>query len=521
MKTLVIAGLGPGGPGQLTAEARALLEEAQVGGRLILRTRVHPVVQDWPVLRDAPSLDHLYERSADFGEVYDGIARAVLEAVEALPEGSGAGPELVYAVPGHPAVGEATVPRLRGLAREAGIAVRLVPGLSFVDAVTTVLGGEAGEGEEGEAGTDGADLRVADALALGRVDPTVPLLVCQVYSRRVAAGVKLALGAHYPDEHPVVLVRAAGVQGQETVSRRPLYEIDRDDFPDHLTSLWVPPLAPLQARREPETLRLVMARLRAPDGCPWDREQTHASLRKYLLEETYEALEALDAGDTVALEEELGDLLLQIVFHAQIADEVGDFDLGDVVAGIVAKLIRRHPHVFGGEEAKDAEAVLRNWEALKRKERAERAAGASQDGEGAPERSMLDGVPRAMPALAYAQAVQDRAARVGFDWPDVAGVVDKVAEEARELTEAPPEGRQAELGDLLFSVVNLARRLGIDAEEALRGANGKFLARFASMEVAARRAGKTLEEYDAAGLDALWEEAKSQVSGPVPGPAGP
>jgi tetrapyrrole methylase family protein / MazG family protein len=529
MKTLVIAGLGPGGPGQLTAEARALLEEAQVGGRLLLRTRVHPVVQDWPVLRDAPSLDHLYERSADFGEVYDRIARAVLEAVGALPEGSAVGPELVYAVPGHPALGEATVPRLRRLAREAGIAVRLVPGLSFVDAVTAVLGGEAGAGEEGgEVGADAADLRVADALALGRIDPTVPLLVCQVYSRRVAAGVKLALGAHYPDEHPVVLVRAAGVPGQETVSRRPLYEIDRDGFPDHLTSLWVPPLAPLQARREPETLRLVMARLRAPDGCPWDREQTHASLRKYLLEETYEALEALDAGDTAALEEELGDLLLQIVFHAQIADEAGDFDLGDVVAGIVAKLIRRHPHVFGGEEAKDAEAVLRNWEALKRKERAERAAGASQDGEGAPERSMLDGVPRAMPALAYAQAVQDRAARVGFDWPDVAGVVDKVAEEARELAEAPPEGRQAELGDLLFSVVNLARRLGIDAEEALRGANGKFLARFASMEGAARRAGKTLEEYDPAGLDALWEEAKSrvsrlksQVSRPAPGPAGP
>jgi tetrapyrrole methylase family protein/MazG family protein len=364
---------------------------------------------------------------------------------------------------------------------------------------------------EGAADAAGEALRVADALALGRIDPTVPLLVCQVYSRRIASGVKLALGRHYPDDHPVLLVRAAGVPGQETVSRRALYEIDRDGFADHLTSLWVPPLAPLQAAREPQTLQLVMARLRAPDGCPWDREQTHASLRKYLLEETYETLDALDAGDAGALEEELGDLLLQIVFHAQVADEAGEFDLGDVVAGIVSKLIRRHPHVFGDEQAGDAETVLRNWEALKRAERTARGSG------DAPPKSMLDGVSRAMPALAYAQAVQARAARVGFDWPDADGVVEKVAEEARELTAAPPESRQEELGDLVFSVVNLARRLGIDAEEALRAANGKFRARFAAMEATAREAGKTLDEYDAAGLDALWLRAKAATAA---GPAG-
>ena len=392
----------------------------------------------------APSLDHLYEQGADFSAVYERIAGAVLEAAQALPEGA----ELVYAVPGHPALGEATVPRLRTLARAAGTALRLVPGLSFVDSVAAVLEEDLGEG-----------LRVADALALGRLDPTVPLLVCQVYSRRVASGVKLALGKHYPDEHPVVLIRAAGVPGQERVSRRPLYELDRDDLADHLTSLWVPPLAPLEALREPQTLQEVMARLRAPDGCPWDREQTHASLRKYLLEETYETLEALDAGDVAALEEELGDLLLQIVFHAQVADEAGEFDLGDVVAGIVAKLIRRHPHVFGDEATgggaggQDAQAVLRNWEALKRAERDQKGAaggaGAAGDTGGTGEgnegggRSMLDGVPGAMPALAYAQAVQERVARVGFDWPDVAGVVEKVAEEARELAEAPPEDDKA------------------------------------------------------------------------------
>ncbi|HEX2327060.1 MAG TPA: MazG family protein, partial [Chloroflexota bacterium] len=412
MGDLVVAGLGPGGVGQLTAEGRDLLGGALAEGRLLLRTRIHPTVEGWPALGGAPSLDHLYEQGADFGAIYERIAGAVLEAAQALPEGA----ELVYAVPGHPALGEATVPRLRTLARAGGTALRLVPGLSFVDAVAAVLEEDLGEG-----------LRVADALALGRLDPTVPLLVCQVYSRRVASGVKLALGKHYPDEHPVVLVQAAGVPGKERVSRRALYEIDRDDLADHLTSLWVPPLAPLEALREPQTLQEVMSRLRAPDGCPWDREQTHASLRKYLLEETYETLEALDAGDVAALEEELGDLLLQIVFHAQVADEAGEFDLGDVVAGIVAKLIRRHPHVFGDEATgggvggQDAQAVLRNWEALKRAERAQKGdtggvGGAEDTGQGdeGGGRSMLDGVPRAMPALAYAQAVQERVARVGF-----------------------------------------------------------------------------------------------------------
>jgi tetrapyrrole methylase family protein/MazG family protein len=489
MKALVMTGLGPGAAGQLTPEARDLLEDALAGGRLILRTRVHPTVQGWPALAAAPSLDHLYESGADFGAVYDRIVTTVLAALEALPEGA----ELVYAVPGHPAVGEVTVARLRRQAAASGVAVRLVAGLSFVDAIAAVLGEDVGEG-----------LRVADALAPGRIDPTVPLLVCQVYARWVASRVKLALGKHYPDEHPVVLVRAAGVPGQETISRRALYEIDRDDFADHLTSLWVPPLTPLQAQREPQTLQEVMARLRAPDGCPWDREQTHASLRKYLLEETYEALEALDRGDVVALEEELGDLLLQIVFHAQVADEAGAFDLGDVVAGIVGKLIRRHPHVFGEEVAADAGAVLRNWEVMKRAERQGKAAATGQEAV----RSMLDGVSRAMPALAYAQAVQDRAARVGFDWPEVTGVLEKVAEEAGELASAPPAGRQGELGDLLFTIVNLARHLEIDAEEALRAANGKFRARFAAMEGAAGASGKTLEEYDLAGLDALWNEAK-------------
>lgn len=491
MGAIAIVGLGPGGLAQVTEEVRALLQAALAEGRTVLRTRVHPTVEAWPALAAAPSLDAHYAVGEHFDQVYASIAADVLDRAAALPEGA----ELVYAVPGHPSIGEATSSRIRALAPERGTAVRLVPGLSFVDAVTASLGVDAGEG-----------LCIKDALALGRLEPTTPLLVCQVYSRRVASHVKLALGKHYPDEHEVVLVKAAGVAGQEQLEPRRLFEIDRDDFADHLTSLWVPALAPLAALREPDTLREIMVRLRAPEGgCPWDREQTHQTLRRYLLEETYEALDALDAGDLGALEEELGDLFLQIVFHAQVADESATFDLGDVVAGISAKLIRRHPHVFGDVGAQDSATVLRNWETLKRQER---------EGKAEAEKSMLDGVPRSMPALAGARAIQERAARVGFDWPDVAGVVEKVAEEAQELAEATDEtARQAELGDLLFTLVNLARRLSLDPEDALRESSQRFRVRFAHMEGAARRAGRPLEAHSPAQLDALWEAAKVVASG--------
>jgi tetrapyrrole methylase family protein/MazG family protein len=491
MGAIAVVGLGPGSREQVTREAEALVSRAAREGRLLLRTRVHPTVAAWPEIASAPALDQHYEQAEDFDAVYERIVDDVFAAAGRLPGGD----ELVYAVPGHPAVGEATVQRIRRRAAEAGVAVRLVAGLSFVDAVAAVTGVDAGAG-----------LRVADALALGRIDPTVPLLVCQVYSRQVASQVKLALARHYPDEHAVLLVHAAGVTGQERVEHCKLFQIDRArDQGDiaHLTSLWVPVLAPLDALREPQTLQEVMARLRAPGGCPWDREQTHETLRRYLVEETYEALDAIDGGDMAALEEELGDLLLQIVFHAQIADEAGRFDLGDVAAGISSKLIRRHPHVFGSETTEDAAAVLRNWEALKRAERAGKAQG---------ERSMLDGVPVSMPALSYAQAVQDRAARVGFDWPDVGGVLDKVAEEARELAQTvSADDRREELGDLLFVLVRLASWLKVDAEDALRQANRKFRGRFAAMEQAARAAGRTLDQYDAAGLDALWVRAKGRA----------
>ena len=247
------------------------------------------------------------------------------------------------------------------------------------------------------------------------------------------------------------------------------------------------------------TLVSIIARLRAPDGCPWDRKQTHTSLREDLLTECYEALAALDEGDADKLGEELGDLLLQIVLHAQIASEAGEFELGDVIRSINTKLIHRHPHVFGTTRARDASEVMVNWEALKREERED-------------DTSMLAGVPRQMPALGYSLEVQKRVARVGFDWEDIEGVIDKLTEEVAEFKQADSQEQRAqEFGDLLFTLVNIGRRLGVDSEAALRGANERFYRRFAGMEELCRQRGVSLDELSFDEQNALWEEAKREV----------
>ncbi len=247
------------------------------------------------------------------------------------------------------------------------------------------------------------------------------------------------------------------------------------------------------------TLVDIIARLRAPDGCPWDRKQTHLSLRENLLEECYEVLQALDAGDPERLYDELGDLLMQVVLHAQIAREAGEFELGDVLRKINTKLIRRHPHIFGSQKVKDADEVTHNWEVLKQAEREEGA-------------SMLDGVPKEMPALAFSQRVQARVARVGFDWEDTNGVIDKLAEEVTELTEATSqEEKAAEFGDLLFTLANIARREGIDLESALRQANERFYTRFTAMEELCRKRGLNFSQLSFAEQNELWEEAKRKV----------
>jgi tetrapyrrole methylase family protein/MazG family protein len=243
----------------------------------------------------------------------------------------------------------------------------------------------------------------------------------------------------------------------------------------------------------------IIATLRAPDGCPWDRKQTHASLRSSLLSECYEVLEALDEGDAEKLRDELGDLLLQIVLQSQIAAEAGEFEIGEVIEGINQKLIHRHPHVFGSKKVKDAEEVSVNWEELKNEERE-------------PGASMMQSVPGEMPALGYSQEVQRRAAHVGFDWEDISGIIDKLAEEVSEFQRAETKEQKAsEFGDLLFTLANIALRMGIDAEAALREANKRFFKRFSYMEELCRQRGLNFAELSFDEQNALWAEAKKKA----------
>ncbi len=476
---VIILGLGPGNPAHLTREAWQVLQTAE---EVHLRTKRHPTVAFLPAHLVLHSFDDLYEEKADFAEVYAEIAARVLALAE-RPQG------VIYAVPGHPLVGEASVQRILALAPQRGLTVRIVEGLSFIEPVLTCLGLDALDG-----------LQLVDATELAArhhppVNPDRPTLVGQLYGRHLAGDVKLTLLNLFPAEHPVVLVRGAGT-AEEKVTPLPLCELDRSEEIDHLTTLYLPPLPQASSL---ESFQDTIAHLRAPDGCPWDREQTHQSLRAALLEETYEVLTALDADDMDALCEELGDLLLQILLHAQIAGEEGDFNLAQVIEKINAKIKRRHPHVFGDVVVSGTEEVLHNWEEIKREEKGE-ARG-----------SMLDNVPPTLPALAQAQSYQRRVVRVGFDWPDVEGVIAKVAEEVEELRRAPDAVKRAEeLGDLLFSLVNLARWLGVDAESALRAANARFARRFAAMEDLCRRRGLHLANLSPAELDALWEEVKNR-----------
>jgi tetrapyrrole methylase family protein/MazG family protein len=359
--------------------------------------------------------------------------------------------------------------------------------MSFIEPVLTALGVDAMAG-----------LQIHDALEVAvahypPLTPDVAALVGQLYSRALAADVKLTLMNQYPDEHEVVLISSAGEKTQR-VTTIPLYELDRQADVDHLTSLYIPPLIEATGLC---ALQETVAHLRAPDGCPWDREQTHQSLRSDLLEETYETLEAIESGSQESLCEELGDLLLQIVLHAQIATEEGEFQMWQVISGLVAKLKHRHPHVWGEQMVSGTDEVLQRWDELKREER---------DPE---RRSVLDGVPRTLPALQQADTVGRRVARVGFDWSDVAGVTDKIYEEMDELVSADtPETQEAELGDLLFAVVNWARWLDIDPEAALRGATGRFVSRFRQVERIADEQSLALASMSIDELETLWQRAK-------------
>src|SRR6266496_492037 len=319
--------------------------------------------------------------------------------------------------------------------------------------------------------------------------PDIPALLTNVDSRELALHLKDILLTTYPKEHVIFVVE----EGKKKEER--LIEFGDNGFPERF-SLYVPALGEGTSF---ESFAEIVAHLRAPNGCPWDREQTHESLRKHLLEESYEAISAIDSGDFVDMREEFGDLLLQVVLQSQIANEEGEFNVNQVIHGIHSKIVRRHPHVFGDVKLEGVAGVLANWEKFKEQERKDKKQ----------EKGLLDGVPIAIPALEQAQEYQDRAARVGFDWPEIEGVLDKVKEEIDEIKNAETDFELAsEIGDLFFAIVNLARWKHIDAESALRGTNIKFKKRFAYIEQGAKKQERRLSELSLDEMESLWQEAK-------------
>ena len=479
-KRITVVGLGPGSWKHLTQEGIETLERAE---KVFLRTEKHPIVADLRARGIKYScFDNLYNKGTTFEEVYSQIAQSLVEEAR---KG-----DLVYAVPGNPAVAETSYYLLRDLGKEKGIKIHTVPGMSFLDMVYARLGIDPVKG-----------LQVFDGLQLKgiRIDSGRDLIITQVFDRLVASEVKLVLMERYPAEHTLWVVRAAGVEDREIIENIPLYRLDRLPYIDYLTSIYIPAVS--SPGYDMQDLIEIMRKLRGEGGCPWDREQEHQSLKPYLLEEAYEVLEAIEKKDTRLLREELGDLLFQVVFHAHIADEEGNFSFDGVVDGICRKLVRRHPHVFGDKRAKDSDGALDKWEASKRREKG--ITGYT---------GMLREIPETLPSLMRSYKVQQKAALAGFDWDRIEDVLEKVKEELVELEEVYKSGNMSrikeELGDLLFAVVNLARFEGVRPELALRETTEKFIERFGFIEEMARNDGIGIKNMSLEQMEELWQMAK-------------
>lgn len=465
-----VVGLGPADAALLTSETVELIDSIE---HRYLRTARHPSVS---ALGAASSFDELYEKAESFDEVYAGIVEAVVAA--AIRHGV-----VLYAVPGSPRVAERSVDMLAGDPR---VRVEIHAALSFADLTWVRLGVDPL--------TDGVRVVDGRSFALDAAGERGPLLVAQCDQAHVLSDIKLAIDD--PGDLQVTVLQRLGLPDEhiETVAWN---DLDRLVEPDHLTSLWIPRLGEPIAG-EFAQFGVMVERLRR--DCPWDAKQTHDSLRRYLLEETYETLEAIDELDVEAgegydlLEEELGDLLYQIFFHSILATEAGRFTVADVARGIHDKLYSRHPHVYGDAEFGDDAEVAANWEAMKREEK-------SRD-------SVMDGIPAALPALLFALKVQKKAATQGFGLEDLEAALADVDD---ELAETRAEPVPHEVGDLLFAVVQVARQIDADPEMLLRDATERFRDRFKHMEVAARVQGVDLVSAEADVQRNLWTEAKNAV----------
>lgn len=488
-QSITIIGLGSGDPDQLTL---GVWRRLQAASRVYVRTEQHPVMV---LLKEHQinfsSFDSVYEQHDTFPEVYNTIADTLIREAQTSDE------PFLYGVPGHPMVAERTVQLLLERCPEAGIELTIIGGESFLDQAFTRLGIDP---IEGFSLLDAAELQPA------LLQPRVHTLIGQVYDAFTASDVKLALMERYPDDYEVVVGHALGVAGEEQIIRVPLYELDHIDGFGNLSLIWVPRTEnDAVLNRSFDRLHEIVGILRSPDGCPWDREQTHQSIRKNFIEELYEALEAIDNDDPDGMQEEFGDVILQVMLHSQMEEETGAFSVYDVLETLNEKLIFRHPHVFGDRGANDAEEALGNWEQMKAEEKQRK---------GNSRQSQLDGIPPDLPALMKAYNLQKKAAKVGFDWDDLEPVLSKIEEELAELREAVEsknaDEQAGELGDLLFAVVNASRFIKADPEEALSRTNAKFRSRFSYIEEQLRINGKTFDQTDLTEMDQWWEQAKRQ-----------
>lgn len=486
MHKLTVIGLGAADFDQLQLGIYKKVKAAQA---LYVRTEDHPVLQDLKKEGvEFTSFDHIYEKHDTFAPVYKEIAETLIGAAAKEP--------VMYAVPGHPLVAEQTVQHLIQAEREGRVQLSIEGGQSFLDPIFGALKIDPIEGFQLLDGT---------SLSVHELNMRQHILIAQVYDVFSASEVKLTLMEKYRDDYPVTIVTAAG-SAQERLRTVPLYELDHVAELNNLTTVYVPPVNNDEdALRDWTTLRKIIATLRGPNGCPWDREQTHESLKAYLLEEAHEFLAAVDAEDDFAMIEELGDVLLQVFLHAQIGEDNGYFNIEEVLASISEKMIRRHPHVFGDRTAEDADAVVANWDAIKREEK------------GNMRGKLLEGEYRPTSSLQTSYNYQKRAAKVGFDWPNADNAWDKFSEEWQEFREEIQNGsassRLDEFGDVLFTLVNIARFYKISPEEAMLHANEKFARRFGYIEEQVQKRGKDFTEFTLEELDEFWNEAKQKEKG--------
>lgn len=473
-QTIEIIGLGAGDLAQLPLGIYRKLTEARKP--LYVRTAEHPVLQE--LAKEGlsfTSFDAIYEAEANFQTVYVKIVEQLLAKAKET--------DIIYAVPGHPLVAEQTV---KMLLEQQEVPVTISGGQSYLDALFTALKIDPIEG-----------FQFLDATSFRREEISYlnHLVFCQVYDRMIASEVKLTLLEDLPPDYEIVVATAVGTTAEQ-IEHIPLVELDRITSVSNLTSVYVPPAPEKLLEHQFFVLRNVIRTLRSPEGCQWDRQQTHHSLRKYAIEEVYELIAAIESEDDEAIMEELGDVLLQVMLHSQIGEDEGYFTVDDVIRRLVQKMIHRHPHVF------QKEMPAKSWEELKREERDEAEA------------FLLEHVNMAGPALQVAEKLQKKAAQVGFDWPDVALVWDKLREEEAEFHEAAQSGNQAqmedEFGDILFVLANIARFYQIDPELALRKANQKFVTRFTAMEKLARERKLAFTQMTLPELDQLWDEVKQK-----------